>query len=216
MRVATRPATALVLAAQRGLLPWASRPGSGRRRCRTWSSYWNPVKSWDFQSPGFLLHGPVGVGKTYAMVAALRRAAGRGLTPKFAKAIDYLKLLKATFDGGDPEAKLHARHWLDGLLEVDLLGLDDLGAELDTDWAAAELAQLIEELYGTEVPLVVTSNLSLPEIAARLGERAGSRLVSLATPLFLPGHDRRLRVVEKPRLVEVDKPLGAMVKRSTS
>ena len=61
------------------------------------------------------------------------------------------------------------------LKEVELLVLDDLGAQRDTGWALDTLYQVINFRYVQHLPLVVTTNMDLNK--AGLDERLVSRLV---------------------------------------
>lgn len=58
---------------------------------------------------------------------------------------------------------------LSGLLGESLLILDDLGAERPTDWALETIAYIVERRHEQDEMLVVTSNYSPAELAARLG-----------------------------------------------
>lgn len=59
--------------------------------------------------------------------------------------------------------------------EAKLLVLDDLGAELMTDWAYSTLYLIINSRFDSELPTVFTSNFSLEELGARLSDE---RLIS--------------------------------------
>ena len=59
---------------------------------------------------------------------------------------------------------------------VDLLILDDYGAQHDTDWATEKLFQLLNHRYNGSLPTVITSNnMALigvdPRICSRLADR---------------------------------------------
>lgn len=77
---------------------------------------------------------------------------------------------------------------LPALFEVDLLVLDDLGAEKTTDWASERLYVLVNERYNRRLPTIVTTNESLDE----LGARGYGPLVS--------------RLLEDGRVVRIDAP----------
>lgn len=142
------------------------------------------VRAWA-QDPkvNLVLLGPVGVGKTFAAVAACRTAweAGRGVA--FWPVVEVLDALRP---GGD-----------EGLLErlcrwPDLLVLDDIGGERPTPWTAERLYALVNRRWLEERPIVATSNLEPDDLPAAVGERTFSRLVgSGAVVLRLGGQDRR-------------------------
>jgi len=70
--------------------------------------------------------------------------------------------------------------------------IDDLGAEKTTDWTLEALYLIIDNRYSWMRQTMVTSNLSMEQIANRLGDRIASRLVGMAKPLVMTGKDRRL------------------------
>lgn len=104
---------------------------------------------------GLWFHGTVGTGKTTMalMVAKAARDAG------FSVAIYSVPLLLAdirrTFakDSEDSYGRLFRR-----LTSVDLLLLDDLGAERETEWVLEQLYMLVNERWQDRRSIVVTSN----------------------------------------------------------
>ena len=73
-----------------------------------------------------------------------------------------------------------------------LLVLDDLGVGGNSDWVLKTIYTLIDVRYSGFRPTIVTTNLSLNDIANRLDTRLASRLAGgLVVELDVP--DRRLR-----------------------
>ena len=60
------------------------------------------------------------------------------------------------------------------LTSVDLLHIDDLGAEKRTDWVLEQLYAIINERYEAGRAILLTSNLD--QIAARRADRPSHRL----------------------------------------
>ncbi len=82
--------------------------------------------------------------------------------------------------------------FLDRLAAVDLLHLDDLGAENRTDWALEQLYSIVNTRYEDERSIVVTTNLTPDDLAEQIGARTVSRLIEMCgDPLPLFGEDRR-------------------------
>ena len=75
------------------------------------------------------------------------------------------------------------------------LYLDDLGAEKSTDWAVQTLYLLIDYRYSNEMKTVITSNLTLDEIADKLDDRISSRIAGMCEIVEMKGQDRRLKQV---------------------
>jgi len=134
-----------------------------------------------------LLTGPVGTGKTYAALAAVRPYLfGCGLDVEFWPVVELLDALK-------PGRELADGGWR-RLAEVPVLVLDDIGAERATDWSDEQLYALVNRRWLNELPTVCTTNLPPGEMAAAVGDRMFSRLArSGAVAIEMSGEDRRKR-----------------------
>ena len=76
------------------------------------------------------------------------------------------------------------------LTAVDLLHVDDLGAEKRTDWVLEQLYAVIDERYEAQRSVVVTTNLDQASLEQQIGARTVSRLVEICgDPLPLFGED---------------------------
>ena len=74
---------------------------------------------------------------------------------------------------------------------MDLLHIDDLGAEHRTEWVLEQLYTIINGRYEDERSTIVTSNLGPDELAEQLGERIVSRLEGCCEILPFYGADAR-------------------------
>ena len=84
------------------------------------------------------------------------------------------------------------------LCEVDLLRLDDLGAEKrQTEWVLEQLYSLVNERWQDERSIVVTSNLGLDGLREQIGVRTVSRLDEICGPA-LPIMGPDLRIASAP------------------
>ena len=83
--------------------------------------------------------------------------------------------------------------FLDRLTAVDLLHIDDLGAEFRTEWVLEQLYSIVNARYEAQRAIVATTNLSVADaLAEHLGARTVSRLVEICgVPIPLYGMDRR-------------------------
>lgn len=118
------------------------------------------------------LHGGYGVGKTHLLAAMAWSLVDRGVAAFYVVVPDLLVKLQATFNDGSDEtfAERFKR-----IKDADVLLLDDLGAEKSTEWAQAQMFDLINSRYLAEKPLVVASNLTPAQIGGRVGSRLGDR-----------------------------------------
>jgi DNA replication protein DnaC len=85
---------------------------------------------------------------------------------------------------------------------VDLLHIDDLGAEHRTDWVLEQLYSIVNARYEAERPIVATTNLMPDELSERLGSRTVSRLVEICGDLIpLYGDDMRREFRAEPTVI---------------
>jgi DNA replication protein DnaC len=82
---------------------------------------------------------------------------------------------------------------LNRLTSVDLLHIDDVGAERTTDWVLEELYSIVNGRYEDERSIVITTNiLDREDLCAQITPRTVSRLTEMCDELPLLGHDHRL------------------------
>lgn len=154
--------------------------------------------------PWAYISGGVGSGKTFLAAQMLCRhlidgatSAGDGMLwfvprARFVTASGYLAEVKRGFDGEGSASDIR---------RTSFLVLDDLGQEVPTQWAVAELFDLINFRYSEELPTVITSQFSRGAIARRLAQNGGeeqalaiaSRLAEECEVFDLGTDDRRLR-----------------------
>jgi len=136
---------------------------------------------------GLWIQGDVGTGKTTLAMLVSKAALDAGRSVAIYSLPRLLNLLREAMDS--EEGKLD---FLDRLTAVDLLHLDDLGAENRTDWVLEQLYSIVNARYEAQRAIVATTNLMPDELSVRLGARTVSRLVEICgdlIPLF--GEDRR-------------------------
>jgi DNA replication protein DnaC len=158
---------------------------------------------------GVYVFGPCGTGKTHFAVGVLcewyadvittwyyaaerTRAHKRGA---FVSMTSLLLDIKQGYNGN----KHSERELLRGLREIDLLLIDDLGAERLTDWSRAIISDLIAMRHSDMRPLIVTSNLDLDGISAAIDDRVSSRLAEMCEIVKLDGTDYRVTRSESQR-----------------
>jgi DNA replication protein DnaC len=136
-----------------------------------------------------LLMGGYGTGKTHLAAAVAHRWLAAGQSVFFAVVPDLLDHLRAAFA---PSSEVPYDEMFDTIREVELLVLDDLGAENGTAWATEKLFQLINYRYNEGLPTVITTN---QQLHTRMDERIRSRLsdLSLVQSVTIKAQDRRPR-----------------------
>ncbi|MGO9488274.1 MAG: ATP-binding protein [Solirubrobacteraceae bacterium] len=139
---------------------------------------------------GLWIQGDVGTGKTTLAMLVSASALDAGRSVAIYSLPRLLNLLRESMES--PGGKLDL---IDRLTAVDLLHVDDLGAENTTDWVLEQLYSIVNARYESERAIVATTNLMPDELSERLGARTVSRLVEICgdlIPLF--GEDKRLEI----------------------
>jgi DNA replication protein DnaC len=142
---------------------------------------------------GLWFVGSSGTGKTTLAMLVSKGALAAGRSVAIYSMPRLLARIRRTYDsepGEQSYLELFTR-----LSSVDLLHIDDLGAENRTEWVLEQLYSLVNERYETERSLIATTNIDERELEQQLGTRVLSRLVEMCgDPLPLYDEDRRLRV----------------------
>lgn len=147
------------------------------------------IAEWAFGPEGrnLVIAGPVGTGKTWAALAAVRPAIEAGSSVVFWPVVELLDALRP---GGRDDT-------LETAMRCDVLVLDDVGAERATDWAAERMYAIVNRRWMDGRPIVATTNhASSDALVEHIGERMRSRLVgSGAVVVRLTGADRRRETI---------------------
>lgn len=154
------------------------------------------VKRLEPLTDSLYLTGPRGTGKTH-MAAAIIREIVLDKTPshslsglQWTSAPDLLLEIRATFRDGSERSE---KEIIEQYSNCKLLVLDDLGAEKTSGWSLQTLYTIIDRRYREERQTIITSNLSLDELAAQVDDRIASRLSELCRVVVLTGRDRRVK-----------------------
>ncbi len=155
--------------------------------------------SFNPKTDNFFIYGPVGCGKTHIATAIAANFNGIVVKPSQLFRAGRKFMTDGSVDEGDLVKLLSgwklstARYYA---LPPQVLVIDDLGTEKITDWNESFMQEILDARIGTASNgLVVTSNLSLDELSARLGgDRLTSRLAGLCKVFSLAGEpDRRIK-----------------------
>jgi DNA replication protein DnaC len=139
---------------------------------------------------GLWFTGDVGTGKTTLAMLVSRAALDAGRSVAIYSLPRLLAEIRKTFDEGSERSHLDL---LERLAAVDLLHIDDVGAERTSDWVLEQLYSIVNARYEDERAMLITTNLDHAELREQIGERTVSRLIEVCgDPLPLYGHDRRM------------------------
>jgi DNA replication protein DnaC len=138
---------------------------------------------------GIWFSGDVGTGKTTLAMLISAEALRKGRSVAIYSLPRLLGLLRETFHDGS-EASLGVL--LERLAAVELLHVDDVGAEQSSPWVLEQLYTIVNTRYEDRRAIVITTNLDEAELREQIGERTVSRLVEMCgDPLLLCGYDHR-------------------------
>ena len=145
--------------------------------------------------PGLLLFGKTGTGKTHMAVAVLRELISRGHEGIF---FHYQTLLERIYAGYNKTLGTSDVSAYESALETEILLIDDLGAHSINDWVEDTVTSIVTHRYNHRKPMIITTNLSDPEIGGslikntleeRVGPRVRSRLFEMCTVVKLANVD---------------------------
>ena len=86
------------------------------------------------------------------------------------------------------------QNYIDNLNNFDLLVIDDLASERDTEYMGEIVQNIIDSRYRAGLPLIITTNLTSEELKKPLEirkKRIYSRLFEMCYPIEVKGKDRR-------------------------
>jgi len=135
---------------------------------------------------GLWFDGPVGTGKTSLAILLAKAAKDSGRSYAVYPVPRLLAEIKRTFDRDASDSYLGFFH---RLCSVDVLVLDDLGAEKQTEWVLEQLYSIVNERWQDRRSIVVTTNTPdpEPEPASRLMHSAARALHEAVAGGRLPG-----------------------------
>lgn len=163
------------------------------RSCREWL---DAQADHDVRHPWLYLHGGFGSGKTSAACAVGKEWMEGEHGPMLFRTVpDLLEELRASYgsDRMTPEERERAgvkltSQLLQGYIAVSLLVLDDIAAENLTErnsgWVEEQLYKLLNARHNERNHTVLTSNVSLEELAAVVGDRVFNRVLRMARPVW--------------------------------
>ena len=135
---------------------------------------------------GLLLFGGVGTGKTFTAACIANALIDKGydcLVTNFARLINTISGMYA----GKQE-------YIDSLNAFDLLIIDDLAAERDTEYMNEIVYNIVDSRYRAGLPMIITTNLTADELKNPVDvrkQRVYSRLLEICIPIEVTGEDRR-------------------------
>lgn len=161
------------------------------------------------EGQGLILSGPVGVGKTFLLVAAAKSFIEKGYRVRFVDFFQLISEIQASIMKKQPPTEI-----LTPLIDTDVLLIDELGKGRNSEFELTILDQIVMGRYNQNKPIMATTNYSLSSskspktinlksssdtfgfdafgpLKERVGSRIFSRLLESSLFLELDGSDYR-------------------------
>lgn len=155
------------------------------------------IKNFNTSYDNILFYGNTGVGKTFLSNCIARELLNTSHTVIYLTSFQLFDILeKNKFRKGDDD--FETMEQFNGILNCDLLIIDDLGTELNNSFISSQLYLCINERHLSRKSTVISTNLSLDELNRMYSERIFSRITSNYKLLKIVGDDIRLKKVIAP------------------
>ena len=144
------------------------------------------VKQFDLKSKGLLLFGTVGTGKTFIAACIANALVNQCYSCYMTTFARISNDMQATWEKQD---------YIKRLMRHDLIIIDDLAAERNTEYMNEVIFSVIDERYRSGKPIIVTTNLTWAELKnpdSITKSRVYSRLFEMCWPIHIKGTDRRI------------------------
>lgn len=116
--------------------------------------HWSEVKA---QGQGLLFWGGVGTGKTFAAACIANALTEQGVPVLMTNFSKILNSLSGMFSED-------RNKYLASFGEFDLLIIDDLGIERNSEYAQEQVYNVVDSRYLSRLPFIITTNLTLTEL----------------------------------------------------
>lgn len=147
------------------------------------------AEEFDRSSESLMLFGNAGLGKTHAALAIAGIVLEKDFDVIYVSSPDFFSKLEALHFGADPGGEEETL--LQTAAGVDLLILDDLGTEFNSNFFLSTLYSLLNNRLGAHLPTIVTTNITDGALLEKLyTEKISSRL-SAFVPCLFAGQDIR-------------------------
>jgi len=135
------------------------------------------------------LWGNIGVGKTFAMAAILRKYVCAGYSCERINFDTFCSKVRSTMNNN---SKLTEYALIKQMSDVDKLFIDDVGlrSKQETDFAYVTFYSILNKRQERSLQTLITTNKSIEQLSASFDSRIASRLSS-AVNINMTGKDRR-------------------------
>jgi DNA replication protein DnaC len=152
------------------------------KKCKRFADNWEEMLR---ANTGLLLWGNTGNGKTHAAACIFNQLIDRGIPCLMTS---FPRILNCGFD---------KQTIVNEIKEYDLVIIDDLGAERQSEYALETVYLIVDERYKTGKPLIVTTNLELGELKKPQNmtyQRIYDRVLEMCVPVAFKGESWRKQI----------------------
>ena len=155
---------------------------------------------------GLLFMGPAGIGKTHLAVGIIKELIRRKSVQCLF--VTFPELLKEIQNSYNPISQASELSLLEPVLEIEVLVLDELGAQNPSVWVRDTVAYVLNYRYNENKVTIVTTNYVDREeqegvkpgitdtLSQRIGDRIRSRLFEMCKTIKMDGIDYRKEIKE--------------------
>ncbi len=144
------------------------------------------AQTFDLDSVSLYFYGRTGLGKTHLSLAIANEVIKKGYTVLYGSVINFLNKIEKEKFGRTEDLDTE-----NVLIDVDLLILDDLGAEFTTSLTTSVLYNIINSRICRGVPTIISSNLDFHDLRDRYPESVASRIIGTYKAVNFVGDDVR-------------------------
>lgn len=145
------------------------------------------IETFNHQYENLLFYGNAGTGKTFLTHCIAKSLLDKGNLVIYKTSEDLLKALKQVKFEKDYEQE-------DILINCDLLIIDDLGTEPDSDFSRTEFYNLLNKKLMKKKKMIISTNFTIEQLMKRYSERITSRLFGNFTVHKFYGDDIRIKL----------------------
>ena len=122
---------------------------------------------------GLIFYGSVGTGKSHLAYGIGNALLKNGYSVMGIDVYELIDIVKESFGRDNPKTEREA---IRDFVELDLLIIDEIGAQLGTTYEDLLVFKIINERYKQVKPTIMISNLDRAPLIERLGERIYDRM----------------------------------------
>lgn len=146
--------------------------------------------NFDITNLNLLFYGGTGLGKTFMCNCIAKELIDKGKTVLYQTSFNLFEILENHKFNRQNETEENRENY-NMMFESELLIIDDLGTEFNNSFTNAELFNIINERLITDKKTIISTNLSLEQLAEAYSDRIMSRVFNNFAPLKFYGKDLR-------------------------